>query len=97
MLLFLFVDDMQAGFNEADEARAGARSTQQLKHRFNITDLGESKFMLGMRITRDRQREDDQAWIRSSTSRKALEKFGTAALHASVARQASPTKPSCDG
>ena len=48
---------------------------QALKQRFNITNLGESKFMLGMRITRDRRARtiklDQELYIT-----KALEKFG---------------------
>lgn len=74
MLLFLFVDDMQVGFDAADEAE-WEESHALLKERFNITDLGESKFMLGMRITRDRHARtiklDQELYIT-----KALEKFG---------------------
>jgi hypothetical protein len=74
MLLFLFVDDMQAAFDKADEAE-WAESHQKLRQRFNITDLGESKFMLGMRITRDRRvktiKLDQELYIT-----KALEKYG---------------------
>ena len=60
MLLFLFVDDMQVAFHKEDE-REWEEAHMQLKRRFNITNLGESKFMLGMRITRDRRSEDDPA------------------------------------
>jgi hypothetical protein len=74
MLLFLFVDDMQVGFQAEDETE-WEESHALLKERFNITDLGESKFMLGMRITRDRQARtitlDQELYIT-----KALEKFG---------------------
>jgi hypothetical protein len=74
MVLFLFVDDMQVGFQVEDEAE-WQESHALLKERFNITDLGESKFMLGMRITRDRQTRtitlDQELYIT-----KALEKFG---------------------
>ena len=74
MLLFLFVDDMQVAFDRADEAE-WAEAHEKLKKRFNITDLGESKFMLGMRITRNRQERtiklDQELYIT-----KALEKFG---------------------
>ena len=78
MLLFLFVDDMQFAFDKADEAEWN-EVHQQLKDRFNITDLGDSKFMLGMRITRDRRpgvrtiKLDQELYIT-----KALEKFGLA-------------------
>jgi hypothetical protein len=74
MLLFLFVDDMQVAFDKADEAE-WAECHEMLRRRFNITDLGESKFMLGMRITRDRRLKsiklDQELYIT-----KALEKFG---------------------
>jgi hypothetical protein len=74
MVLFLFVDDMQAAFDKADEAE-WAECHEKLRRRFNITDLGESKFMLGMRITRDRRARtiklDQELYIT-----KALEKFG---------------------
>ena len=74
MLLFLFVDDMQVAFDAADEKQWND-DHQKLKHRFNITDLGESKFMLGMRIVRDRHERtiklDQELYIT-----KALEKFG---------------------
>lgn len=74
MLLFLFVDDMQIAFDAADR-KEWDDAHQKLKHRFNITDLGESKFMLGMRIVRDRQARtiklDQELYIT-----KALEKFG---------------------
>jgi hypothetical protein len=74
MLLFLFVDDMQAAFDKEDESE-WAESHEKLRRRFNITDLGESTFMLGMRITRDRRARtiklDQELYIT-----KALEKFG---------------------
>jgi len=74
MLLFLFVDDMQVAFGKADEQEWN-ESHAALQKRFNITDLGESKFMLGMRITRDREARtiqlDQELYVT-----KALEKFG---------------------
>jgi Reverse transcriptase (RNA-dependent DNA polymerase) len=74
ILLFLFVDDMQVAFRKEDEQEWEA-AHMQLKRRFNITNLGESKFMLGMRITRDRPARtiqlDQELYIT-----KALEKFG---------------------
>jgi hypothetical protein len=74
MLLFLFVDDMQVAFDKADE-QEWAEAQEHLWERFKITDLGESKFMLGMRITRDRKARtitlDQELYVT-----KALEKFG---------------------
>jgi hypothetical protein len=74
MLLFLFVDDMQLAFDKADE-REWSEDHEKLRQRFNITDLGESKFMLGMEIKRDRRARTitlNQALYVT----KALEKFG---------------------
>lgn len=74
LLLFLFVDDMQFAFDAQDE-KEYERHHSALKRRFNITSLGESKFMLGMRITRDRRAKtiklDQELYIS-----KALERFG---------------------
>jgi len=76
MLLFLFVDDMQVAVKKADEVE-WAEAHAKLKQRFNITNLGESRFMLGMRITRDRSAQtiklDQELYVT-----KALEKFGLA-------------------
>jgi len=74
MLLFLFVDDMQGAYDRADEAEwRGCKA--QLKERFDVKDLGESKWMLGMRITRDRAKRtiklDQELYVT-----KALEKYG---------------------
>ena len=74
LLLFLFVDDMQVAVSAADRAE-WLELFAQLKARFNITDLGESKFMLGMRITRDR-RERTIRLDQELYTTKALEKFG---------------------
>lgn len=54
MLLFLFVDDMQGAYCKADEEE-WAESKKKLKDKFEVKDLGESKWMLGMRISRDRR------------------------------------------
>jgi Reverse transcriptase (RNA-dependent DNA polymerase) len=74
ILLFLFVDDMQFAFDAKDEAEF-SRYHAALQQRFNITSLGESKFMLGMRIIRHRASRtltlDQELYIS-----KALEKFG---------------------
>jgi hypothetical protein len=74
ILLFLFVDDMQVAFEKVDEEEWN-EDHHKLKKRFNITDLGESKFMLGMHIMRDRNARtiklDQELYIT-----KALEKFG---------------------
>jgi hypothetical protein len=72
--IFLFVDDMQVAFDAAD-AGEWAAVHQQLKAKFDITDLGASKWMLGMRITRDQTARtitlDQELYVTT-----ALEKFG---------------------
>lgn len=74
MYLFLFVDDMKVGVEDPDEPE-WEECQQLLEKRFNITDLGECRFMLGMRITRDRVAKtiklDQELYIT-----KALERFG---------------------
>jgi hypothetical protein len=74
IFLFLFVDDMQVGFDAKDKDEY-AEILAKLTKRFNISNLGESKFMLGMHITRDRRARtiklDQELYIT-----KALEKFG---------------------
>ena len=53
MLLFLFVDDMQGIYNKTDAAEWNEVKLK-LKDEYNIKDLGETKFFLGMCITRNR-------------------------------------------
>jgi hypothetical protein len=72
--LFLFVDDMNAAVHHEDKAE-WAEAHEKLRRRFNITDLGATKYLLGMRITRDRAARtitlDQELYVT-----KALEKFG---------------------
>src|SRR5690606_7129377 len=53
MLLFVFVDDMQGAYDKADEAEWN-EAKAMLTRRFETKDLGDSEWMLGMAITRDR-------------------------------------------
>jgi hypothetical protein len=52
MLLFLFVDDFQASYHSEDKAEWN-ECKAKLVARFDTKDLGESTWILGMRITRD--------------------------------------------
>ena len=74
MFLFMFVDDFQAGFHRSDSAEWAAYKAQ-LVARFRTKDLGESKWILGMRIRRDRRAGtltlDQELYVT-----KALSKFG---------------------
>jgi hypothetical protein len=76
MLLFLFVDDFQVSFHRDDSAEWGALKAQ-LVQRFNTKDMGESTWILGMRIARDRKLRtitlDQELYVT-----KALEKYGLA-------------------
>ena len=76
ILLFLFVDDFQVSFHREDSAEWGTLKAQLVK-RFNTKDMGESKWILGMRIRRDRKLHtitlDQELYIT-----KALEKYGLA-------------------
>ena len=73
MLLFLFVDDMQGAYDQEDSDEWSEAKTK-LKQRFDVKDLGESVWMLGMRITRDRSKRliklDQELYIT-----KMLEKY----------------------
>ena len=74
IFIFLFVDDFQAGVHRTDSAE-WAEYKAQLVARFRTKDLGESKWILGMRIRRDRQAGtitlDQELYVI-----KALSKFG---------------------
>jgi hypothetical protein len=74
MLIYRFVDDMQGSYHAADvdEFR---ESVALLQQRFNIKQLRQESWMLGMRIQRDRKLRtitlDQEQYVT-----KALEKFG---------------------
>lgn len=74
MQIFLFVDDMQVAFDKVD-TNEWNENQALLKERFNVTDLGESRFMLGMRVTRDRQAKTISL-TQDLYITKALERFG---------------------
>ena len=74
LLLFLFVDDFQVGYHR-DDREEWEQLKQLLIDRFRTKDMGESKWILGMRIQRDRAAGtltlDQELYVT-----KALEKFG---------------------
>lgn len=74
ILFFEFVDDFQGSFHREDRAEWNEIKAA-LKRRFNTKDMGESTWILGMRITRDRKARtitlDQELYVS-----KALEKFG---------------------
>ena len=74
ILLFLFVDDMQISYHHADKAEWNELKTL-LVERFRTKDMGQSKWILGMRIQRDREAGtltlDQELYVS-----KALERFG---------------------
>jgi hypothetical protein len=74
MLVFVFVDDFYANTQNGDEEE-WEHYLAELTKEFNIKYLGEPTWLLGMRITRDRQKRliklDQELYVA-----KALEKFG---------------------
>jgi hypothetical protein len=76
MLLFLFVDDFQCGYHREDQEEWNQLKSK-LVERFKAKDMGESNWILGMRITRDRKAGtitlDQELYVT-----KALEKYGFA-------------------
>lgn len=74
MMLFVFVDDMQ-GFYESADADEWATTRRALFDRFETKDLGDSKWMLGMRITRARSAKTIQL-TQELYITKALERYG---------------------
>jgi transposase InsO family protein len=74
ILIFLFVDDFQISYHADDREEWGALK-KLLVDRFRTKDMGESKWILGMRIQRDRVAGtitlDQELYVS-----KALEKFG---------------------
>ena len=76
MFIFLFVDDFQVSFHREDRAE-WHHIKAQLIDRFNTKDMGESKWILGMHIQRDRKLRtitlNQELYIS-----KALEKYGLA-------------------
>jgi transposase InsO family protein len=77
ILIFMFVDDFQISYHPAD-TEEWKQAKAQLILRFNTKDMGESKWILGMRIQRDRAKGtltlDQEQYIT-----KALERFGLTA------------------
>ena len=76
ILLFLFVDDTQTSYHRDDQSEWNELKAMLVK-RFDTKDLGESKWILGMRISRDRKARtimlDQELYVT-----KALEKYGLA-------------------
>jgi hypothetical protein len=74
ILMFLFVDDFQISYHR-DDKEEWHLEKQKLIQKFNTKDIGESKWILGMRIQRDRKNHtitlDHELYIT-----KALERFG---------------------
>ena len=74
MLLFLFVDDCQVSYHMEDKAE-WEELKAKLVARFQTKDMGPSKWILGMKITRDKKARtiilDQELYVT-----KALEKYG---------------------
>jgi Reverse transcriptase (RNA-dependent DNA polymerase) len=74
MLLFVFVDDMQ-GFYETGDSDEWAETRRALCERFETKDLGDSKWMLGMLLTRNRAAKTIQL-TQELYITKSLERYG---------------------
>lgn len=76
MMLFLFVDDFKVQYHREDKEEWNQLKSR-LVERFKAKDMGEAKYILGMRITRDRKAGtitlDQELYVT-----KALEKYGFA-------------------
>ena len=74
ILMFLFVDDFQVSFHRDDRDEWGTLKAL-LVERFKTKDMGESKWILGMHIQRDRTARtitlDQELYVT-----KALERYG---------------------
>jgi transposase InsO family protein len=99
IFIFMFVDDFQGAYDRTDTAEWQLYKSM-LHERFATKDLGESKWILGMRILRDREKRtltlDQELYVT-----KALDKFGlaqckTAATPAVTAQEAA-TEDDADG
>lgn len=73
ILMVMFVDDYQIGFDR-DDRHEWMELKQRFMARFKTTDIGESKLMLGMRVSRNRE-ERTLTLDQEVYSRKLLEKF----------------------
>jgi hypothetical protein len=76
ILLFLFVDDFQVSFHREDAAEWNQLKAQLVK-RFNTKDIGDSTWILGMQIHRDRKLREITL-TQPLYITKALEKYGYA-------------------
>ena len=87
MLLFVYVDDMQGAFDRAD-ADEWAEAKAQLTARFETKDIGDSRWMLGMRITRDRDAKtlklDQEQYVNDTLKLFGMEDVRTARTPAQV-------------
>ena len=74
ILMVMFVDDYQAAYDKRDLEEWLALKVKFTK-RFATNDIGDSRLMLGMRITRDRENRtlllDQEVYVK-----KMLERFG---------------------
>lgn len=81
IILFLFVDDMQGAYRKEDEEEWNELK-KQLFDRFEVKDLGESTWMLGMKISRDRKARtlklDQSLYISTLLERYGLSECKTA-------------------
>ena len=90
IFIFMFVDDFQGSFDERDRAE-WTEYKVILWERFQTKDLGESKWILGMRIQRDRANRtltlDQELYITKALKRFGMEQCKPAATPAETAQE----------
>ena len=75
MLLFVFVDDFQSLYDGNSDSAEWAELKAKLVERYSIKDVGPSRWILGMSITRDRKARTVRLGQELYVT-KALEKYG---------------------
>jgi hypothetical protein len=92
--MFLFVDDIQGSYHITDTVEW--KEIKELINRFRTKDMGESKWILGMRIERDRVKGTitlDQELYAT----KALEKFHLSSCTIATTPELSVSDPTNEG
>lgn len=99
MTIFLFVDDFQASTAREDRSEWD-EYLNMLKQEFNIKYLGEPKWLLGMKISRDRKRGliklDQELYVTKSLERFGLSECRTADTPEEVGAKKGAKFPSSD-
>jgi hypothetical protein len=92
ILIFLFVDDFQISYHK-DDAAEWSIEKEKLIRKFNTKDMGASKWILGMRIQRDRRNHiltlDHELYITKALQRFGLSECKTVSTPETIVRRSS--------